>query len=428
MEEHLLAARQRYVHDPRPRCSRLTSRRRRRGVTDSQTDLFEDDPSQENEDDLEEVKPSTVAEAVVTGTDWTTGTILDQVKRGNINLSPRFQRRDAWSPQRKSKFIESVFLGLPIPQLVLAENRDRRGTYLVIDGKQRLLALAQFAAESGSDFTALSLSGLEVREDLNGITLEGLRSDSARSDDLAAFENQTIRTVVVRNWSDDEFLFLVFLRLNTGSVPLSPQELRQALHPGPFVDFIDEFSIESAALRRALELERPDFRMRDVELVLRFFAFSHFLEAYRGNLKKFLDSACDSLNKAWEDSEDELISEASKLDDAITATFDIFENDAFHRWNGTKFEGRFNRAVFDIMVFYFSKPDVATRARERAGAVVAAFKQLSDEDRAFSLALQTTTKTMAATAHRLIAWGETLGSVTDLDIRVPTLTDETITY
>jgi Protein of unknown function DUF262. len=397
-------------------------------VTDSQTDLFEADPSEENEDDLAGVNPSTVAEAVVTGTDWTTGTILDQVKRGNINLSPRFQRRDAWSVPRKSKFIESVFLGLPIPQLVLAENRDRRGTYLVIDGKQRLLALAQFAAAEGSDFDELSLSGLDVRDDLNGLSLEGLRSDGLRSDDLAAFENQTIRTVVVRNWTDDEFLYLVFLRLNTGSVPLSPQELRQALHPGPFMDFIDEFSVESAALRRALGLERPDFRMRDVELVLRFFAFSHFLAAYRGNLKKFLDTACDSLNESWESTGPELASEASKLDDAIVATFDIFGDDAFHRWNGVKFEGRFNRAVFDIMVFYLARPDVAARAIERADAVVEAFKRLSDEDSVFSLALQTTTKTMAATAHRLIAWGEALKSVTDLEISVPTSTDETISY
>ncbi|MGO8056541.1 DUF262 domain-containing protein, partial [Rhizobium leguminosarum] len=76
------------------------------------------------------------------------------------------------SVPRKSKFIESVFLGLPIPQLVLAENRDRRGTYLVIDGKQRLLALAQFAADDESEFDELSLSGLEVRDDLNGLTLE----------------------------------------------------------------------------------------------------------------------------------------------------------------------------------------------------------------------------------------------------------------
>lgn len=194
------------------------------------------------------------------------------------------------------------------------------------------------------------------------------------------------------------------------------------------MDFIDEFSLESAALRRALDLSGPDFRMRDVELVLRFFAFTKFLDTYRGNLKTFLDTACDSLNESWATSQGELVSDASKLDEAIDATFDVFADDSFHRWNGNKFEGRFNRAVFDIMVFYFSRRDVAARAIERADAVVGAFKRLSDEDPVFSLALQTTTKTMAATAHRLTAWGQALASATGLEIDTPTFSDETISY
>lgn len=395
-------------------------------MPDDQTELFEPDPSQETEDDLESVQQTTVAEAVVTGTDWTTGTILDQVRRGNINLNPRFQRRDAWTPARKSKFIESVFLGLPIPQLVLAENRDRRGTYLVLDGKQRLLALAQFAADDESEFTRLDLSSLEVREDLNGFALEALREDAERADDLAAFENQTIRTVVVRNWSDDAFLYLVFLRLNTGSVPLSPQELRQALHPGPFVDYIDEFSIESEPVQRALGLAKPDFRMRDVELVLRYFAFARFLDAYRGNLKDFLDEVCNGLNGEWDRLEAELVTQAENLNQAISTTFEIFGADAFHRWNGERFEGRFNRAVFDIMVYYFADAAIGAAARAQAPAVVEAFKRLSAEDEVFSLALQTTTKTIAATAHRLIAWGRALAEAAGVEVPTPTLAGDKI--
>jgi hypothetical protein len=393
-----------------------------------QLEFFEPDPSQENEDDLEEVKPATVAEAVVTGTDWTAETILNQVRRGNIDLNPRFQRRDAWTDARKSKFIESIFLGLPIPQLVLAEHRDRRGTYLVIDGKQRLLTLAQFAADDESPFNALSLTGLEVRDDLNGSSFEDLKASGGHEGDLTAFENQTIRTVVVRNWSDDEFLYLVFLRLNTGSVPLSPQELRQALHPGGFIDFIDEFSLDNAQLHKALGLDKPDFRMRDVELVLRFFAFTHFLSDYRGNLKDFLDKACDDLNAAWEGSADVLTAEAETLSAAIDAVLEVFGSHAFSRWSGDKFEGRFNRAVFDIMVFYLRDPVLAARAVERRQEVVDAYKRLSVEDADFSLALQTTTKTIGATAHRLHVWGIALRETLDVELVVPELQDDVIRY
>jgi hypothetical protein len=72
-------------------------------------------------------------------TDWTTETIVSQLKRGNINLNPRYQRRNAWDPVRKSLFIESLILGLPIPEIILAEERGRKGSFIVIDGKQRLL-------------------------------------------------------------------------------------------------------------------------------------------------------------------------------------------------------------------------------------------------------------------------------------------------
>ena len=90
-------------------------------------------------------------------------------------------------------------LGLPIPQLVLAESADKKGTFIVIDGKQRLLSLQQFAGinlEEGVD--PLKLNGLEMLEKLNGVTYEDLSSDASYREYFNAFENQSIRTVVVR--------------------------------------------------------------------------------------------------------------------------------------------------------------------------------------------------------------------------------------
>src|SRR5712691_6586714 len=97
--------------------------------------------------------------------------------------------------------------------------------------------------------------------------------------------NQSIRTVVIRGWTNDETLYTIFHRLNTGSVPLSTQELRQALHPGSFLSFAAKFSEQSQPLKTLLGLKKPDFRMRDVELVVRFYAFSLRLSEYKGNLK-----------------------------------------------------------------------------------------------------------------------------------------------
>jgi hypothetical protein len=243
-----------------------------------------------------------------------------------------------------------------------------------------------------------------MREDLNGSTYAELK-EAGRERDLTAFDNQSIRTVVVRNWKDENLLFRIFLRLNSNSVPLSPQELRQALHPGAFVDFLDDYSSESAPLHRVLGIDNPDFRMRDVELLLRYFAFSYFISEYRGNLKAFLDEACDKLNARWEAESVDLEQDARECDLAIETTYAIFGEHAFRRWGGERYERRFNRAVYDAMVFYFDDETVAERATERAEEVRGAFEELSDNDPEFDLSLQTTTKTIPAVAHRVCVHG-----------------------
>lgn len=391
----------------------------------AQTDFSTwDDDDEEEEEATESVTSDDVVRTVVTDTDWTAETILSQLRRGNIQLNPRFQRRDAWNRPRKSRFIESLILGLPIPQIVLAEDKARRGKFIVLDGKQRLLALRQFAvgssfaADEGDGFKSYSLMGLEVRQDLKLMTLKKMEDDK-HADDLNAFLNETIRTVVVRRWPNEQFLNLVFLRLNTGSVKLSPQELRQALHPGPFTDYIDDAATDSAMLRRALRIDKPDFRMRDVEVLLRYYGFHFLIEEYTGNLKAFLDKTANDLNASWDERSEEILDAGKQCDDAIEATFDIFGDNAFFRWSGSRYEGRFNRAVFDIMTFYFTKDDIRSAALANSEEVESAFRSLCENNQKFVESIQTTTKTATATHRRLSLWGEALQSVVETDIKIP---------
>jgi hypothetical protein len=392
-----------------------------------------DDQDGEEDDAGTGVSSDDVTRAVVTDTDWTAETILSQLRRGNIQLNPRFQRRDAWSKPRKSRFIESLILGLPIPQIVLAEDKTRRGKFIVLDGKQRLLALRQFAAgssfsaEGEEDFNGFSLSGLEVRDDLRLATLRRMEKDDKYLDDLNAFLNETIRTVVVRRWPNEEFLNLVFLRLNTGSVKLSPQELRQALHPGSFTDYLDDTASESEWLRDALRNERPDFRMRDVEILLRFFAFRYLLEDYTGNLKKFLDETVNHLNTHWEEDEESIREVGRECDAAIEMTFKIFGADAFFRWSSEgRYEGRFNRAVFDIMTYYFSDRGVREATAGRESTVKNAFQNLCERNARFVESIQTTTKTALATHRRLSLWGAELAAALEIELQIPALRDNRI--
>lgn len=391
-----------------------------------QADLFDSDPVLEVEDqaegleDVAEVDGKTVSQAVVSGTDWTAETIISQIDKGNIQLNPRFQRRDAWEGHRKSSFIESLILGLPIPQIVLAESPTKRGSYIVIDGKQRLLSIRQFAAKQDDPvFTQLRLTGLSIRRDLHLATLESLRADPNGTDDVAAFENQPIRTVVIKNWGSEDFLYQVFLRLNTGSVPLSPQELRQALHPGPFVEFVEEVSATSPGLRRVLKLKKPDFRMRDAELLTRWYALRYYGAEYTGDLKSFLDRACETLNAGWPDLAETAKSDLDQFEASVATAFKIFGDQAFRKWAKGSYERLFNRAIFDVVSYYFGDPKIRDLAEANAPAIENAFIDLCEHDAEFLASVERTTKSIGATTTRLNVWADALSRVTGSKITSP---------
>lgn len=352
------------------------------------------------------------ARANVSATDWTVETLLSQLRKGRIDLSPRFQRRAAWVNPTKSRFIESVILNYPIPQIVLAEKQDQPGYFFVIDGKQRLLALRQFfaSAEDDAEFTPYRLSGLTILTDLKNMGLSRLELE--RPDLLAQMENHTIRTVAIRNWLSEAFLYTLFLRLNTGSVPLSPQELRQALVPGPFVDWADEASGMSVGLRRLLGNDGPDRRMVDAELLVRYLGLRAARTPYAGNLKEFLDTTCREFNRRWSTDADWAAGQLYELEAAIEAGFEIFGDDGVCRkWNGRRFERALNRAVFDVQIYYLADPDVRARSLSAAADVDAAFQHLCDTDPDFLRAITTTTKSGAAFRDRFEGWRGALGSV-----------------
>jgi hypothetical protein len=394
-------------------------------IENEETDetLFDDpeDIGAENEEDIEQNDES-FSQSVIWGTDWTAETINNQLTRGNIDLFPKFQRRDAWSNKAKSRFIESIILGLPIPQIILAEKKGQRGKYIVIDGKQRLLTIRRFFSEKTDDeFTPLRLVGLEILTNLNGKTYKKLKEDADFLDDINQLENQSIRTTIIKNWPNESFLFTVFLRLNTGSIKLSPQELRQALHPGKFIDFADEFSIESEGIRAMLNLKKPDYRMRDVEIVIRYFANKYFLKIYEGNLKKAFDNTVKILNEKWDDEKINIKKDAQNLNEAILFTIELFggQKQAFSKWVGGSFQNNFNRAIFDIMVYFFSEEKILLEAKTKQQEIIDSFKFLCVNDEAFLSSFEHTTKSMDNTFKRLTTWGTALADILDEPIVIP---------
>ena len=371
----------------------------------------------ESEDDLQATDPSLLGQAVVFGTDWTAATLIDQLRRGNIKLDPIFQRRDAWDAKRKSRFIESIVLGLPIPQLVLAEAKDDKGAFLVIDGKQRLLSLQQFAGIT-PDTEPLTLLGLKFREEINTKTYEDFQNDSRLRNYRNAFDNQPIRTVVVKNWQKEDVLYLIFHRLNSETLPLSPQELRQALHPGPFLRFAAEYTQVAGGIHRALGIPKPDFRMRDVELFVRYIAYQYSINSYNGNLKSFLDKECERLNRRWGTDELDIRRKAEQMEAAISAAYEIFANNAFRKYDGHKYETRFNKAVFDIIVYYLANDLIRKAAVTKKIKIKSLYEAISANN-AFVRSIETTTKSVDATRTRFHSWGLALSKAIGIQVTLP---------
>ena len=373
-----------------------------------------------------------ISETVVAGSDWTTATIRDQLIRENIQLNPRFQRRDAWNITRKSRFIESLILGFPVPQIVLATNNKEKGKFIVLDGKQRLLTILQFYGDSATPNNSFTLKDLEFLDNLNGCQYQDLKNDFNLNDILDQLDNQTIRTIVIRNWKTESFLHKIFLRLNQENTPLSPQELRQALHPGDFINFLDDRAIESQALKKIFKSSYPDFRMRDTDILLRYVAFHYYLSDYRGDVQMLLDKTCQNFNQEWEKRSDEIINVVDQFEKAVQTTINIFGEKNFSRlWlpESATYRSQFNRAILDVMVFYFCDDLIRAAAEKNKEQVEEAFKSLflTAVDR-FKNAVLINPHTKQSTYDRFHLWGQALSKVLDINFNIPQMEDNRIIF
>jgi Protein of unknown function DUF262 len=402
---------------------------------------FDEVEFEEENEDLEQESAAINAQELkeisgitLSGSDWTTATILDQLTRENIQLNPKFQRRDAWNITRKSRFIESLILGFPVPQIVLATNEKERGKFIVLDGKQRLLTILQFYGESATPNNSFALKDLEFRTDLKDLKHKDMKENVNLYGALDGLDNQTIRTIVIRNWKTEKFLHKIFLRLNVENTPLSSQELRQALHPGGFIDFLDDRSIKSQALKKIFKSRNPDFRMRDVELLLRYIAFHYYLPEYRGDIQALLDSTCEKLNQQWDDPEKqkEIQDLVDQFEEAVQTTINIFGEKNFSRvWlsQSKAYRGNFNRAVLDIMVFYFSDKIIREVAENNKEKVKKSFQNLFDlPDDQFRNYVEKTPKSIQSTYNRFALWGKALSQVLNLEFNIPELENNRIIF
>ena len=373
----------------------------------SELDLEQIDENEEISEEQEEPDLKSVLSSSITTTDWTVDTLVNQLRKGNIELSPQFQRRFAWRDPRKSKFIESLALNYPVPHIVLARDKKNPTKLIVLDGKQRLMTIAQFfgvkkLGEKQLDLEPLALSNLTIKKAWNKESFDSLRKKTEYKADLDLLENATIRSVIVSTWNSEEYLYSVFVRLNLGSLPLSPQELRQALRPGEFTNFADTYSADSVGLKTVLGLSKPDFRMRDVELLIRFLGFRKRSSLYSGNLKAFLDDTCDFYNKNWSARKAAVEKSCEEFEAGIALAIEIFgKKKVLRKHTSDGYETRINRAVFDVISYALANSDVRDALSDPTDQekLRVGFERLCTSP-TFVKSIESTTKSISATHTR----------------------------
>ena len=197
-------------------------------------------------------------------------------------LIPEFQREYVWDQTRASKLIESFLLGLPVPGVFLYKERSTN-KLLVIDGQQRILSAVRFfEGRFGSQAFCLK----NVNPKWEGKTFQEL----PESDQLD-LQDATLRATIVQQLDPDDnsSIYHIFERLNTGSVRLSPMEIRKCVYAGPFSTLLEELN-DDGCWRAIFGRDERDKRLRDVELILRFFAMRDGWHTYEKPMKSFLNN------------------------------------------------------------------------------------------------------------------------------------------
>lgn len=303
--------------------------------------------------------------------DYNITTLISLIERGYMKI-PSFQRNYVWKKDMASKFIESIIIGLPIPQLFLFERE--RNNFLVIDGQQRLITIylfkkqrfpkndvarsvirkylsfgkqipdSELASDNFEDFK-LKLPSTSIQKN----QLDKLKYDTLSTIETYDFKgefdfNRTIRTITIKQitpCNDDSSMFEIFSRLNSGGVMLRPQEIRMSIYYSPFYEkLVSELNVNKT-WRKFLGKKEPDLHMSEVEALVRAFAMLDMSNEYKSPLRNFLN---DFSKRAMQFGEDDII-QCSKLFDDFWLSCKNLPKEAF-RNEKNKFVISLFEAVF----------------------------------------------------------------------------------
>lgn len=201
--------------------------------------------------------------------------LLAQKVRDAEYVVPSYQREFTWEDARKSRFIESVIMGLPIPFIFFWEMPD--GRLEIVDGSQRLRTIKQFV------FDGFRLGDLDPLTHLSGFCFTDLPESRQRK-----IKNRSIRGIVLNEHADEAARLDMFERINTGSKIANMAEIRRGALAGPFLELVTQLARSPELAEQAPMTGKAKAERGYEELVTRMFAYGDGLEDYHDRPSDFL--------------------------------------------------------------------------------------------------------------------------------------------
>lgn len=325
--------------------------------------------------------------------------LLSRLRRGALDLQPEFQRlAGIWNEEKQSKLIESLLLRIPLPTMYAAEEGGDRDSWVMVDGVQRMTTIARFVNPDLVGLTPLKLRHLEYLP-FDGATYRDLPGALQTRIDEAELVVHLIRA-----GTPEAVRYNIFARLNTGGSPLTRQELRHALVPGPARDLLRRLA-DSDAFRTATGGSVKPSRMDDREMVLRFLAFrlTDPADYPRGDLDEFLREAMQRLNTLPDRDVAEL---SEEFIEAMRTATDVFGKHAFRKvFPGHNYRAPVNKPLFESESVTLAKLTLPERdrLRDRRDAVLERLTAMIEEDAAFLEAISIGTGDVRKVQRRFTA-------------------------
>ncbi len=345
---------------------------------------------QNGEGDVLHLDPADSRKIIWQAKDFSIREFQSMKQEGTLNLQPSYQRKYVMDTKLASKLVESILMDVPIPVIYLAEEKD--ASFSVIDGQQRLTSFISYVDGSFPNHKPFSLTGLKVL-DLNKKHFSELDKELQQK-----IRTTTIHTIIIKKESNEDIKFEIFERLNTGSIKLNEDEIRNTVYRGPYIDLLAK--LENNDKFHAL-VGKENFRTRMIYrgMILRFFALSEKTYInYKENIKQFCNKELrDNRNLT----DEKAVEYNQRFEHCVDLVSTVFGDKAFRRFipgtaddvNGKWAGSRINMALFDIQMSGFvnySKNQIYPKADELREGLM----KLMTEDEEFirSILLQTSGK------------------------------------